>query len=350
MSGFFLFLKTFKNSATIELVKMNDGKIIEKLKESGLEGRGGAAFPVGLKWEAVRRKEGQKKYVICNAAESEPGVFKDGFLLLNYPAEVVKGIKLGLETTGAVLAYLYLREDYYKKFGGKLKKFIGDLPIRLFKKPSGYLAGEETALLEAIEGRMPLPRKKPPYPTERGLFSCPTLINNVETFYYVSRVAEGKYKETRFYSISGKVKNKGVFELPAHYSVRQILEETNNLPDFDFFVQAGGGAAGKILLPDELEEEPGGSGAVIIFKRKKTDLFVLMKRWLDFFIRNNCDKCVPCREGIFRLAEAINHKKIDRALFEEIFLALQKTSFCNLGKSAGLSLRGFLEKFDFLEQ
>ena len=322
-----------------------DGKnIITKLKKANLLGRSGSNFPTGLKWEMVKRAKARKKYIICNASEGEPNVFKDGFILGNYPEEVIKGIEIALEAIDNSSAYIYLREDYYEKFKNRLKKLTEGLPIALFKKTGGYLAGEETSLLESIEGKRPEPRVKPPFPAQSGLWGHPTLINNVETFYYAAKIAEGEYQNTRFYSISGDVKNKGVYELPESYSISQVLKETKNLPNFDFFVQAGGGATGEILLPNELNQPVKGAGGIIVFNRRKVNLFSLMKKWADFFLEENCDKCVPCREGVFRLAEMIKKEKIDKKILEDLFFVLEQTSFCALGKSIVTPFRSSINK------
>ncbi len=307
-------------------------------------GRGGAGFPTYLKWEAVNKEKADKKYIVCNGSEGEPNVFKDGFILENYPEKLIQGIEIALETIGNSSAYIYLKKDYYKKFKKLLEKLIGNLPITLFEKTGGYIAGEETAVLESIEGRRPEPRIKPPFPTESGLWGYPTLINNIETFYSVAKIADNEYKNTRFYSIGGDVKNKGVYELSENLTIKEILEKTHNYPLFDFFVQKGGGASGEILLSNELDQMVKGVGAIIIFNKAKTDLFVLMETWADFFMKGNCDKCVPCREGLFRIAEMIKKKEIDEKVMEEIFFVLEKTSFCALGRGAVVPFRSLINK------
>ncbi|MBU1110961.1 hypothetical protein KKB83_05100 [Patescibacteria group bacterium] len=322
--------------------------IIVKLEESGLTGRGGARFPTHLKWKMVKEAKAEKKYIICNAAEGEPGVFKDGYILKNYPQEVVQGIKLALgaidNSTVAVSAYIYLRKDYYQRFKEELEKLTKSLPITLFKKTGGYLAGEETSLLEVIEGRRPAPRIKPPYPPQIGLFGYPTLVNNLETFYHVAQIAEGKYKKTRFYSISGEVANEGVYEFPEDYTVSQVLKETQNWPDFRFFIQSGGGASGEVLLPDELEQTVRGQGAIVVYNRQETDLFALMEKWVNFFLKSNCDKCVPCREGVYRLAEMIEKRKLDKEILDDILFVLEETSFCALGEGVVTPFRSLISK------
>ena len=318
--------------------------IVSKLKENKLYGRGGAAFPTGLKWQMVKSAKAKKKYIICNASEGEPNVFKDGFILENYPEEVIKGIEIALETIDNSSAYIYLRKDYYKEFKKTLEKLIGNLPIKLFKKTGGYLAGEETSVFETIEGKRPEPRIRPPFPPQAGLFGCPTLINNTETFYQVAKIAKNQYKKTRFYSISGQVKNKGIYQLSESWSIEKILKETKNWPDFSFFIQSGGGASGEILLSDELNQPVKGLGAIIIFDRKKTNHFSLMKKWVDFFLQANCDKCVPCREGVYRIAEMLEKDKIDKKTLEDIFFVLEETSFCALGRGVVVPLRSLIEK------
>jgi len=321
--------------------------IIEKLKEADLRGRGGAGFPTGLKWEMVRDAEGKKKYVICNASEGEPNVFKDGFILENYPEEVVEGIRLALEAVSSgskVEGFIYLRKDYHQEFKRKLEKLIGDLPITLFEEPGGYLCGEETTLIESIEGSRQEPRDKPPYPPQYGLSGRPTLVNNVETFYYVSRIAKGSYEKARFYSLSGDLKKPGIYELPLDWSVLRVLEETGNLPDFEFFVQVGGGASGAILTREELDQEVTGSGAIVLYNLRKTDPAALMRKWVKFFYEENCGKCVPCREGVYRLNELLKQDKFDEKALRDLLFVLRETSFCPLGKSVATPFEGLLDK------
>jgi NADH:ubiquinone oxidoreductase subunit F (NADH-binding) len=324
---------------------MNTKNIVEKLKKEKLLGRSGSEFSVGLKWEMVKNKKAKKKYIICNGAEGEPNVFKDGFILENYPEEVINGIKIALETIPNSSAYIYLRKDYYKKYKSKLEKLAKNLPITFFKKPDGYIYGEATTICEVIEGnKRSEPRIKPPFPTTCGLFGCPTLINNVETFYWVSKIAKNEYKLNRFYSISGGVKNKGVYELPENYTIEKILRETNNFPKFDFFVQSGGGASGEILLSNELNQTVKGAGALIIFDKKKTSPDFLMKKWADFFLQESCGKCVPCREGVYRIAEMVKSERIDKKTMQDILFVLENTSLCGFGKCVVAPFRSLIDK------
>ena len=349
--------------------------LIEQLKQSGLTGRSGSNFPVWKKWEAVKNAKADnpsatlraRKYIICNASEGEPGVFKDIYILENHLADVLNGVKIALATVDAQTAYIYLNKELYQKFKTKLLGLIENLPIELFEKPSGYLAGEETSILNAIEGKKVEPRQKPPYPTESGLWGKPTLINNVETFYWVSKISQEQYQNKRFYCISGdpsagsgqapsieseQVPKKGVYELPETFTIEQILKETKNYPSFPFFAQVGGGAAGEILLSNELNQPLKGLASIIIFNKEKTDPRGLLKKWVDFFLQENCDKCTPCREGLFRIKEMLEENPpsafggggLNRETFNDIFNVLQKTSFCPLGRTASIPFKSALEK------
>jgi len=310
--------------------------IISKLKQSQLLGRSGSNFPTGLKWEIVKKSKAKRKYIICNGAEGEPGVFKDYFILKNYLEEVVNGVKIALKTIDDSAAFIYLRKDYFDKLEDKLKRLTKDYPILLFKKKGGYLSGDETSICEIIEGRAGEPRIKPPHISKAGLFGLPTLINNVETFYYVSKIAKDEYDKTRFYTISGKVKNPGVFQLPTNWSIKKILQKTNNYPKFKFFVKIGGKMMGEILLSQELNSQAKGAGAIIIYDAKTKPL-KLMKELSEFFMNENCDKCVPCREGIYRINDMFKKNRVDKKLLDDIIFVLKKTSLCSLGKGAAFS-------------
>ena len=335
--------------------------IIQKLKDSRLIGRSGSGFPVWQKWQAVKsatashplpllRSFGEaRKYIICNASEGEPLVGKDKYLLEKYPQEVINGLKIALKTIHHSQAYIYLNKDYFQLFKKTLEGLIGNLPIKLFEKPFSYIAGEETSLLNAIEGKRPEPRIKPPYPTQIGLFGKPTLVNNIETFYWVSKIDQGEYQGNRFYTIEGDTKNRGVFELPETDTIKQILEKTDNIPPFPYFVQVGGGACGAIMLPNELNQPIKGAGSIIVFDKNKTDVYQLMRGWAKFFHQNNCNQCSPCREGLYRIFELMGQDK-EKVLSEktklyDIFAALEKTSLCPLGRLATAPFKTALQKF-----
>ncbi len=317
--------------------------IIEQLKESGLKGRGGAGFPTGLKWEAVKNAPGDTKYVVCNVSEGEPAVAKDGWLLEHAAQTVIDGVALAMVTVAAARGYLYLRKDYYDKFKTKLQKLVEGKNIELFREPCGYLGGEETTLLEVIEGHRAEPRLKPPYPTTSGLFGCPTIINNCETFYSAAKIAAGEYKQTRFYTLFG-VKKPGVYELPESLTMEQVLRETGNYPAFDFFVQAGGGASGAIMTKEELGVVTPGAGSIVVHDEKKTDPRALMKKWARFFIDENCGKCVPCREGVYRLNEILARPKFDEPGTRDIVALLKDASYCPFGKGVANAFETLLDK------
>jgi NADH:ubiquinone oxidoreductase subunit F (NADH-binding) len=318
--------------------------IIEKIKESGLKGRGGGGFPVGLKWELAKKAKGKIKYVICNASEGEPNVFKDGYILRNYLREVIDGIDLAMKTIGAETGYIYINSNYCKEMEEKIRSEIGKRKIIIFEKKAKYIGGEETAMCESIEGKRAEPRSKPPFLTDRGLFNCPTLMNNVETFYYVSKIAKGEHEKKRFYSINGDVENEGVYELPEEMTIFEVLRKTGNYPSFDFFAQIGGGASGEIMIMEELNRPVAGAGSITIYNKKKTDVFVLMERWAEFFHLGNCDKCVPCREGAFRIYEMVKKRKLDYDILDSLFLSLRESSFCALGRGIPVPFISLIEK------
>lgn len=325
---------------------------IEQLKQSGLLGRSGSNFPVWKKWQAVKEAPSAKKFVVCNASEGEPDVFKDAFILEKYLGEVINGVKIALQEVGAITAYIYLNKNFYLKYKNKLRDLIENFPIELFEKQGGYLAGEETSIINAIEGKRAEPRIKPPFPTEKGLWGKPTLINNVETFYWVSKIAKGEYNHNRFYCISGDpsdssgqaAPNKGVFELPESYTIEQVLRETKNYPDFSFFLQVGGGAVGEILLDSELNQPIKGLASIIIFDKEKTDPWALMKKWAEFLTQENCGQCAPCREGLYRIKEALQEEPLNKETLQEFFSVLEKTSLCPYGRTAYIPFKSALEK------
>ncbi len=315
--------------------------IISKIEKVKLLGRSGSEFPVSLKWQALKENKAKKKYIICNASEGEPGLFKDRYILENYGDEFLEGIKIALYTFKNSYCYIYLNKDYLFLKKALLKKAKG-LLLEIILKPEGYIAGEETALMNFIEGKGIEPRIKPPFPTEKGLFGFPTLVNNVETFYYISKINNNQYDGSRFYSLSGDIK-KGVYQFPYNLTIKKILEKTNSWPDFDFFVQSGGGAYGEILLKEELNKRVQGAGSIIVYN-KNTDIFSLMKKWIDFLLVGNCDKCTPCREGLLRIEEMINNRKIDQKIIKDIFFVMEKTSFCPLGKISPRPFKTLINK------
>jgi NADH:ubiquinone oxidoreductase subunit F (NADH-binding) len=318
--------------------------IIKELKKYNILGRSGSGFPTASKWEIVKKQKSDKKYIICNASEGEPQNLKDGYILKYHLEEAINGVKVALKTIDNSSAFIYLRKDYYWWFSKKIKKLCEGYPITILKKKGGYLAGEETTLCEAIEGKRAEPRMKPPYPVYSGLWGKPTLVNNIETFYCVGKISKEEYNNERFFTVTGDIGKRGVFKLSKDLTIKEVLEKTDNYPDFDFFVQAGGGAMGEILLPEELDRQIQGIGCIIVYDRRRTDCFKLMKKWAKFFSKENCDKCVPCREGVYRINELLNKKQLDKKILEDIFFAMEKTSYCPLGKNIPKAFKTLIDK------
>jgi len=331
--------------------------IINKIKKANLIGRGGGGFPTALKWEMVKKVAGNKKYVICNASEGEPGVKKDGYILENFGERVIDGMKIAidfLEINNSknkkgkceIISYIFINYNYYKKLGGKLNKIITSnkkYKIELFIKPtgSGYIGGEETSILNAIEGKRIEPRLRPPFPTTNGLWGCPTLINNVETFYNVSLVNSGEFKKNRFYTISGDCLKSEVYELADDLTIEEILKETGNYPKFNFFVQIGGDASGEVLNSKQLNKPATGAGSITIYDSKKYKPEEMFKKWISFFLNQSCGQCTPCREGVYRLNEIINSNNLDWELIEELLNNLDEISFCGLGSVVSVPIRSY---------
>lgn len=307
--------------------------ILDKIKENNLVGRGGACFPMAMKWEAVKNAKGEKKYVVCNAAEGEPGVKKDGFILGKYPEKVIDGIRLAIDFLGAEKGIIYLNRKYYRSLGVKLKKIIGDQSIEILDKPiqAGYIGGEESSVLNAIEGKRIEPRLRPPFPTTNGLYNCPTLINNVESFLNVSLVNSGEYKKKRFYTLSGDCAWEGVYELGDDLTIESILKETGNYPNFSFFVQVGGDGSGEVLNQKQLARPASGAGSIRVYSAKKYNPKILLFDWINFFVNESCGQCTPCREGVYRLREIVESASPDWKLFSSLLNNLNETAICGLG-------------------
>ncbi|MFA5131048.1 MAG: NADH-ubiquinone oxidoreductase-F iron-sulfur binding region domain-containing protein [Patescibacteria group bacterium] len=329
--------------------------ILTQIETAALVGRGGASFSVAQKWAAVKEALRTKKraYIIANGAEGEPGVKKDGFIIKHFPEELINGIDLadkflGPQKIGHI--YIFLSHEYFKKYTPVLKKVLSakrysalEKKIKFIAKPEEltYVSGEESALLNLIEGRKIEPRLKPPYPTSHGLFGSPTLINNVETFYNISLVSRGKFKHERFYTINGAVRHPGVYSLPAELTIEDVLKKTNNIPAIKYFVIVGGEAAGEVLRGDQLERPVEGAGSIMVYDFNKTDRKKLLKYWLRFYFTESCGNCTICREGTYRLWELVNQKKFDKKLFSEIISGLEESSFCALGRSLPIPVKSY---------
>jgi len=331
--------------------------LLQKIEKVCLCGRGGAAYPTAKKWQITKSylNKANKGYIIINAAEGEPGVKKDGFLLEKYPAEVLDGVNLAFKFLGSnkiAKIYFFLSHDYLKKYSPKLKKVLQEKKysnlakkIEFFVKPANpvYIAGEETAILNIIEGKRTEPRLRPPFPSEKGLWQKPTLINNVETFFSVSLVNQDLYNNHRFYTLGGSVKHRGVFSLPVDFSVEEILQATNNYPNFPFFVITGGEVCGEVLNEEQLTAPVEGSGLLMVFDKQKTNLDKLLDYWLKFYEVESCGACTACREGTYRLRELANNKQINTDLFADLLDNLEDSSLCALGPSLPLTIKSYLD-------
>jgi len=336
---------------------MTPNNLLKKIVEVGLVGRGGGSYPTAVKWSAVKKALSNKKqgYIIVNGAEGEPGIKKDGYILNHYPVEVINGIYwadklLGSEKIKKI--YFFLNHSYYQLYATKLKNIVATkkysilgYKLEFVIKPSNlsYISGEETALLNLIEGRKVEPRLKPPFPTSHGLYGRPTLINNVETFYDVSLVSKGKYRAERFYTLAGEVKHRGVFKLPLDLSIEEVLRRTNNYPAYKFFVQIGGEMSGEVLNMNQLEQRVNGAGLVMVYDYRWTNKQKLLKHWLKFYYNQSCGQCTICREGTYRLWELINQRQFNESLFWEIVEVLEESSFCGLGLSVPIPLKSYFK-------
>jgi len=281
-----------------------------------------------------------KKYIVCNAAEGELDLAKDKYILENYFEEVISGIKIALETIDNSSAYIYLNKKYSSLVD---KKIIKDLDITIIEEDTGYIGGEESSAINFIEGKNAEPRKRPPFVSEKGLFGYPTLVNNVETFYCISKINKGEYIKNRFYMIVGKNIQGGIYELKEGMTIEEILKETNNYLDSPFYVQAGGGAVGEIMIKEEFNKPVIGEGFIRVVSYSE-DPYELMQRWAEFLVNGNCDKCTPCREGTYRILEMIKKRKLDVKELEDLFLVLEKTSFCALGKGIPVPFKSLINK------
>ncbi|MFN3648658.1 MAG: NADH-ubiquinone oxidoreductase-F iron-sulfur binding region domain-containing protein [Armatimonadota bacterium] len=346
--------------------------VIAALKESGLRGMGGAGFPTGVKWELVRNAPGGVKYLVCNADESEPGTFKDRHILEHAPHLVLEGMLLGAATSGAEEAILYLRHEYpgpREAFAAELERaqaaglLEGAPRVRIFDSPGGYICGEETALLEALEGKRAEPRNKPPFPGTHGLWGRPTLINNVETLVLAGAIlirgadwyrSQGKNGGVgpKFLGISGDVQRPGVYEVALGATLRELIEEYGGgmLPGQELYAISPGGASSG-FLPPSLADTPLefkalaqvgsmlGSGALVAIGTGRCILDLALN-FVRFFKNESCGKCVPCRVGTEKLVAMLEGwragrgSEADLALLEELAPAMADASICGLGQIA----------------
>lgn len=371
-------------------LKMHPKSIIQEVKESKLLGRGGAGFPVWIKLASVENEESDCKYIICNADEGEPGTFKDRELLHRNPLKIIEAMTIAAYTVGAEKGFLYVRGEY-----NYLKKeileaidscmqsgYLGDRILDTdfsfhieYRSGSGaYICGEETALIESIEGRAGDPRHKPPYTAIKGLFDKPTLVNNVETLInllpIISLGAE-VYKTygteestgTKLFSVSGCINKPGVYEIPFGTRLSELLDLAGGLREHlkVKFVQVGG-ASGVILpshmldihLSYEALKEIGyglGSGAIYVAD-ESVCIIDYLKVTARFFEHESCGKCTPCREGNRHISIILNRiasgqgKESDLALLKKTTKIMREASFCGLGQTAPIAIESAMVFFE----
>jgi NADH-quinone oxidoreductase subunit F len=338
---------------------------IAAITDSGLIGRGGAGFPTGRKWDAVRTQSATPHYLVCNADESEPGTFKDRVLMENDPFALIESICIAAFATGCAQGYIYIRGEYPRARATMVQAIElcrergllgGDtgFDLTLVRGAGAYICGEETAIFNSIEGYRGEPRNKPPFPFQAGLFGKPTVVNNVETLMNVPHVLlDGHATEHRLFCLSGAVARPGVYEVPYGETLGDLIELAGGLREgSELRAVLLGGAAGNFVGPDDLDlvlspddvRAAGlslGSGVVLVVDQH-VPLDDLLRRIAAFFRDESCGQCVPCRVGTVRQEEAIErilqHRgddvEVDIALLDEIGRAMKDASICGLGQTA----------------
>jgi NADH-quinone oxidoreductase subunit F len=358
---------------------MTPPAVIAEVKASGLVGRGGAAFPSGLKWEGAANAESQPKYVVCNADESEPGTFKDRVLLEEDPQRILEGLVIAAYATGASQGYIFVRGEYpyayqvmrhaveaARNAGYLGKNILGsnfDFDVALRLGAGAYICGEETALFEAIEGKRGFPRLKPPFPTTHGLFGQPTVINNVETLCNVPYILEHgaavyrrmgteKSPGSKLFCLSGDAQRPGLYEVPFGVTLRHLLYDLGGGVRQGRALQAVlfGGAAGAFTAAQHLDVRltfedlraaglPLGSGVVMVFDETR-DLRLVLAQLGRFFAHESCGKCYPCQLGTQRQYEILNRLAAGEPLpgdaerLADVGWTMTDASLCGLGQTA----------------
>ncbi len=365
-------------SAFLKALTIQPSAVVDEVKASGLVGRGGAAFPTGLKWEGAAKADGSLKYVVCNADESEPGTFKDRVLLLDDPHSVIEGMLIAGYAIGAQRGFIYVRGEYpyilpvlenalteahqagYLGENLKGSPFSFEIEIRL--GAGAYICGEETALFESIEGKRGFPRVKPPFPTTYGLFGKPTVINNVETFFNVPliismgaadyrKIGTEKSPGPKLFCLSGDVTRPGVYEVPFGVTLRELLDMAGGVTGEKKLQSVlFGGAAGAFATSAHLDVKltfedlraaglPLGSGVVMVFDETRAMREVL-DRLGHFFAHESCGKCYPCQMGSQRQAEILHRIAAGETLagdlerLQDVGWTMTDASLCGLGQTA----------------
>ena len=315
--------------------------VLSELRASGLVGCGGAGFPTWRKWEAVRSEPGPRA-VVVNADEGEPGTFKDRYVMELRPYLLLEGLEIAMRFVEAEHAWIYVREEYPVAIE-RLTRAIAErgLPVTVVQGAGAYVCGEETALLESLEGRRGEPRLKPPFPAQRGYLGMPTLVQNVETLAHVPailRYGGARWQRTRLWSISGAVARPGCYEAPIRSTLRELLALAGG-PTGELGAIVPGGAASGMVPPSELDRFGEGSGAVQFFPATYP-VERLLEQTLRFFAEESCQKCAPCRLGTRAL---LRHKELSRERLESVMTVMEQLSVCGLGQTAPKPLRDYLE-------
>jgi len=382
------------NDGYVALGKVIEGmepeEVIEIIKRSNLLGRGGAAFPTGIKWEFTRGARGEPKYIIANADESEPGTFKDRAILEGDPHRIIEAMAIAGYAVGSNIGYIYIRGEY-KLAADRIKRaikqalelgFLGEnvfdsdfhFDIKIHKGAGAYICGEETALIESIEGKRGEPRLKPPYPPTHGLWGKPTVVNNVETLANIPPIirngpewfkvfSPGRCAGTKVYIILGNVNNRGLMEVPIGIPLRDVIDiYGGGIQGNKKFKLAQVGGTSGAFIPETMLDVPMdyycmrdggaslGSGALLICD--ETNCVVnLLKSITHFFDYESCGKCVPCRAGTRKMYSIIERISsgggfgTDISMLTEISKTMIETSFCGLGKAAPVPTLSAIEHF-----
>ncbi len=372
------------------LTEMSPEDVYETLEKSGLRGRGGAGFPTGTKWRFVNKAQGEKKYVICNADESEPGTFKDRLILEGDPHSIIEALVIAAYTVGADEGFVYIRGEYNlarermqhaidqaKEMGFLGKNIFGtdfSLELHIHSGAGAYICGEETALIESIEGKRGEPRARPPYPTTSGLWGKPTLVNNVETLANVAPILRNGpdwYRSfgtpsspgTKVYTILGNVNVTGLIEVPMGITLREVIAIYGKgmKAGKTFKLAQTGGSSGSIV-PASLQDTPMdfdsfskagvalGSGALLICD-SDTCVIDLARVLMNFFRKESCGKCTPCRIGNQRAYEILTNISEGTARMQDLDDLLHlsdnlyQLSNCGLGQTAGAPIRDILNHY-----
>jgi NADH:ubiquinone oxidoreductase subunit F (NADH-binding) len=355
-----------------QALRMTPEAIIDEVKASGLRGRGGAGFPCGLKWELARKSGSSEKYLVCNADEGEVGTFKDRYILQNDPFTLVEAMAIAAYAIDAKQAFIYLRAEYHYLLDGLLKAieqarakgFLDHIEISIREGAGAYICGEESALMDSIEGKRGEARYKPPYPPSQGLWDRPTIINNVETLMNIpaillngaqwfNQIGTEKSKGTKVFSVSGDVARPGVCEFVMGSHLDEIVVDWAHASDIKM-VQVGG-ATGAIIPCSMIKKTLSfetilGSGAITVFDQSR-DILDFVFRTAEFLAEESCGKCTPCREGTEVMLEILG--RLDRGdgqpedlhTLEKLSTVMSLSSLCGLGQAAPIPVMDTLRYF-----